>query len=810
MADVKMVVVGARDTIDSVSVWGYDAVGTLIWTYDTGATTTKVKIVGSDVFVLGYEADNGDGNGTRNIWKLQLSDGSYLTGVHARSSIRAWDIAIDSIDRLIIGTNVGGSRYPLSLASEETFSSGGCLSVAVDLVDNSIYMGSGGISANIRKYASNLTSTWSKTPYSSSNTYGMKVIPSTQYVAFVQSGRRYCYDKDGNQVWAKTDGGGTELVVNSSNELYLLTDSTTNTVRKLDVSTGEFLSGIDLLRTAEGGAFALAEQYLWVVGNDLKNFNISRVDLVNGIASGHIVTPNPVGVSLSGIALTSDFEFTPKELKDDCIAEYKMNDAAASTTVLDSSGNSRHGVASKNTAIMTTSGLVKEALYFEDDDSDEVNLGNLAVFDQTPDQDFTYGIWWNYAGSLATDRGTLIHKYVAIGTRGIFVTIFPDNNQVTAYLYGGGNAATVNVPSAIWVPGWHLVVVRIDRSGYITISVDNKTYHAAQDISATKDDDLSTDAAMVIGQAAPVSANYCNFNGALDIVSIWSRVLTDDEEVEFYNEGIGAEDWNLSIPVITQEPVSQIKSMGDSVTFTCIATQDAEYQWYKDAALMEGEIASTLTFTVVEGTDVDYYCIASNYMGSDTSSTATLSIRPTITLEPVSQGKTVGDTVLFTIQAVGSPVLTYQWYKDDVAISGETSTTLVFIMESRDVGSYTCMATNAYGSDTSVAAILTSAPVITAQSADQVVGLGGIAVLSVTAIGTAPMTYQWYKDSVAISGEVLSSYTKVTVFTSAADYTCKVTNLVGSITSSPIKLTVVENLYSWNPFNNCLDTERSE
>ncbi len=118
--------------------------------------------------------------------------------------------------------------------------------------------------------------------------------------------------------------------------------------------------------------------------------------------------------------------------------------------------------------------------------------------------------------------------------------------------------------------------------------------------------------------------------------------------------------------------------------------------------------------------------------------------------------------------------------------------------DSSDNGAqFTVVVTNAAGSVTSNAATLTVnpapvAPSITTQPASQTVTAGQTATFSVTATGTAPLSYQWQKNGTAISGATSSSYTTPAETTSdnGAQFTVVVTNSVGSVTSSAATLTV--------------------
>src|SRR5207245_1552847 len=63
---------------------------------------------------------------------------------------------------------------------------------------------------------------------------------------------------------------------------------------------------------------------------------------------------------------------------------------------------------------------------------------------------------------------------------------------------------------------------------------------------------------------------------------------------------------------------------------------------------------------------------------------------------------------------------------------------------------------------------------------------------SVTASGTAPLSYQWSKNGTAISGATSASYTTPATTSSdnGAQFTVVVSNSVGSVTSSAATLTV--------------------
>lgn len=83
-------------------------------------------------------------------------------------------------------------------------------------------------------------------------------------------------------------------------------------------------------------------------------------------------------------------------------------------------------------------------------------------------------------------------------------------------------------------------------------------------------------------------------------------------------------------------------------------------------------------------------------------------------------------------------------------------------------------------------------PSITTQPSKQSTRLGQSATFSVTAAGSAPLTYQWSKNGVPIGGATASSYTTPVAVASdnGATFAVTVANPVGSVNSSPALLSV--------------------
>jgi hypothetical protein len=99
------------------------------------------------------------------------------------------------------------------------------------------------------------------------------------------------------------------------------------------------------------------------------------------------------------------------------------------------------------------------------------------------------------------------------------------------------------------------------------------------------------------------------------------------------------------------------------------------------------------------------------------------------------------------------------------------------------------------------------APTITSQPASQTINAGQTATFSVTASGTAPLSYQWLQNGTAIGGATSSSYTTPaeSVSNSGTHFSVTVSNTAGSATSNTATLTVNGVIGALNPSTNSLN-----
>ncbi len=183
--------------------------------------------------------------------------------------------------------------------------------------------------------------------------------------------------------------------------------------------------------------------------------------------------------------------------------------------------------------------------------------------------------------------------------------------------------------------------------------------------------------------------------------------------------------------------------------------------------------------------------------GCGSGSTKSQTPPPVITAQPSSQTVNSRQTATFSVVATGTS-LAYQWKRGTTSILGATAASYTTPATSAtDNGSqFEVTVSNPGGSVTSNAATLSvnSTPLITIQPANQSVMVGATATFSVTAAGTAPLSYQWQKGSSNISGATSSSYTMpATALTdNGSQFDLVVSNSLGNTTSNQATLTVTQ------------------
>jgi hypothetical protein len=148
------------------------------------------------------------------------------------------------------------------------------------------------------------------------------------------------------------------------------------------------------------------------------------------------------------------------------------------------------------------------------------------------------------------------------------------------------------------------------------------------------------------------------------------------------------------------------------------------------------------------------------------------------------------------VTATGGAPLSYQWHKNGSDLAGATKSSYTTpATTGADNGAlYSVTVSNGGGSVLSNNALLTvkTPPSITTQPANTTVAKGKTAKFTVTATGTAPLSYHWRNNGVNIAGATKTSYTTPPTTTSdnGSRFSVVVSNSVGTVTSNDTILTV--------------------
>lgn len=154
-------------------------------------------------------------------------------------------------------------------------------------------------------------------------------------------------------------------------------------------------------------------------------------------------------------------------------------------------------------------------------------------------------------------------------------------------------------------------------------------------------DPASTIAPFIIGGTDPAVRANRFFNGEVDEVAVYSRILTATE----ITNHIVARGVELIVPSFTSQPLSQTAAAGKTVTFSANAVGSPNpiaYQWFKNGSPIAAATAKSYTLPNVTAADAGTYSLrATNAAGTNFSAPATLTV-----INPTGYANVTNDLVL--------------------------------------------------------------------------------------------------------------------------------------------------------------------
>ncbi len=167
---------------------------------------------------------------------------------------------------------------------------------------------------------------------------------------------------------------------------------------------------------------------------------------------------------------------------------------------------------------------------------------------------------------------------------------------------------------------------------------------------------------------------------------------------------------------------------------------------------------------------------------------------PNITTPPADQAVNQGTSALFSVAASGSP-LNYQWRFYGTNLPGATDSSFTRLTaQPSDAGPYSVVVSNTAGLAISADVFLTlnTSPSLVINPLSISTNAGANVAISVSATGTAPMTYQWRFNGTGITDATATAYTRSSVEPlDAGSYSLIASNVAGVATSANAVLSVV-------------------
>jgi hypothetical protein len=171
-------------------------------------------------------------------------------------------------------------------------------------------------------------------------------------------------------------------------------------------------------------------------------------------------------------------------------------------------------------------------------------------------------------------------------------------------------------------------------------------------------------------------------------------------------------------------------------------------------------------------------------------------------IQPLDNTVNIGQTVTLTASAIGGfGTISYEWKRrDEVEISVvNNQPILTFTTQLSDIATYYCIASTPTQTIISQNAVITTPitgdplskpPKIIVQPKSVITTTLNPVMFTVIATGSEPLSYQWRINDTILDGETSVAYIESNTTRDKTGINCVVSNLVGSVTSNYVNLTV--------------------
>jgi autotransporter-associated beta strand protein len=261
----------------------------------------------------------------------------------------------------------------------------------------------------------------------------------------------------------------------------------------------------------------------------------------------------------------------------------------------------------------------------------------------------------------------------------------------------------------------------------------------------------------------------------------------------------------LTLLPITQQPQSLSVGSGTPLAFSVNVTNASggvSYQWWKDGVVLDGKNLAGYTISSAGETDEGAYevtlgeaaapgaltlvnVVKPAASGRSQSATLTVDGSPvTIRRHPAHAMLALGSSHTLSVAATGpaTPALTYQWLKNEVKITGATSSTYVIPSAAlTHAGSYTCEVK----SSTAVGAPSNAAEIAVVDTRPMTVNLTSTSFTATVSAAGSNLSLVWKRNDNVLptNSRSFTMNSNSPILLAAGLYTCTVTGPGGVITN---------------------------
>lgn len=258
----------------------------------------------------------------------------------------------------------------------------------------------------------------------------------------------------------------------------------------------------------------------------------------------------------------------------------------------------------------------------------------------------------------------------------------------------------------------------------------------------------------------------------------------------------------LAVPEITGDLEDTVEVIVKKELYLSVETsgEQLSFLWIKNEKDTVGT-DSVFSIDTVSANDSGFYkCIVKNIAGNYQSKETFVKVffPPVIQKQPKTYTVNDGDSFNISVTVSGTEPLIYQWFGNGEE-TGENSNVLSFKASYSDNRTeFYCKISNVAGtvnSDTVTLTVDSVGPQITEQSDSVNISEGDSARFFVTATGTTPLSYAWFKQGVpddTLGNSDILIMKNLTVNDSGSVFYCVVSNIADTVHSEPVLLSVTE------------------